>query len=119
MPLERNGSRLLLRRREALFQGLEPLVHLLKQVLEFFEPLFGGELFIAGLGGFFAGIAGTGTSTWLSTSGILQARDLRFDHRGHFDAEVVALQQSFERGNGSVIPTRAACMNRTHANGQG
>src|SRR5712664_3382487 len=114
--IHRNGSRLLLRRRETLFHGLEPLVHLLKQVLEFFEPWFGGELFIAGLGGFFAGIAGTGMSTWLSTSGILQARDLRFDHRRHFDAEVVALQQSFERGNGSAIATRTECMNGSHAN---
>src|SRR6267142_4318914 len=71
-PPHTSIRRLLLRGREALLHGLEPLAHFLEQVLEFLEPLLGGELLAGGLGGFFAGISGTGICTRLSFHGFLQ-----------------------------------------------
>src|SRR5260370_9754757 len=97
----------MLRGWEALLHGFEPLAHFLKQLFDLFEPLFGRALFItASFCGFFTVLAVSGSSSWFSVRGFLQARDLSFDHRGQFDSEVVALQQSFQRGNGrGIAPT--------------
>src|SRR5271155_493509 len=43
-----------------------------------------------------------------------QTRDLAFDHRSHFDAQVVVLEKSFERGNGARVATRAQRENAGH-----
>jgi len=79
--------------REAFLHGLETLAHFLKEALEFFESFVQVESFsllpvysadsspvsaeLEALPGF-------------PSSAFFQAGDLSFDHRHHFDAEVVA-----------------------------
>src|SRR5215469_1270270 len=88
-------------------------------MLQFFQPLEDGSgvtrLFrsrsgpISGLRSF--GPRGGRLSGWF-----LQARDLFFDHWNHLDAEVTALEQSFERGDRSRVATSAERKDRGHAN---
>ena len=87
---------LLLWRRQARFDGLETVIHLLKEALEFFEAQISRGLLSRASRGWFFGfviraVSSPRMSSGLGIRGPFQARDLALDHRGHFDAEVVAL----------------------------
>ena len=115
---------LVLEGREAALDGLESIVHLLHQVFEFIEPLghAGFVIFRVGISSHalvdVAIFVGCGVRVTARSLWIFQPGNLPLDHRHHFDAQIVALEQIFERGNGGGVTASAERIDGSHANGK-